>query len=237
MAGLARVLERQELRVEAGQLPHPRTLWVTGRLGLGRSGKVRGVSPSAGTRPDAAMLVDLDELHAAYRREPAGPRRVRDLGSPWHLPQGHVHRSPRPGHQRGDRAPPKSRGDNRAAVRRARHARAVRAGLPHRGLGLLRPRDRRPRRRRRRLHADAGAQPRDPHPPRQRRDRAHAEPQPARGRRLQVQPAERWAGGHGHHQAHRGRGQPDHGRPRRDRRRTHHPTRLRGCLRQGSSRT
>jgi phosphoglucomutase len=31
------------------------------------------VSPSAGTRPDAAQLVDLDELHAAYRRPPAGP--------------------------------------------------------------------------------------------------------------------------------------------------------------------
>jgi phosphoglucomutase len=31
------------------------------------------VSPSAGTRPDAAQLVDLDELHAAYRRDPAGP--------------------------------------------------------------------------------------------------------------------------------------------------------------------
>jgi phosphoglucomutase len=31
------------------------------------------VSPSAGTRPDAAQLVDLDELLAAYRRPPAGP--------------------------------------------------------------------------------------------------------------------------------------------------------------------
>jgi phosphoglucomutase len=31
------------------------------------------VSPSAGTRPDAAQLVDLDELLAAYRREPKGP--------------------------------------------------------------------------------------------------------------------------------------------------------------------
>src|SRR3954453_11105427 len=34
---------------------------------------VRGVSPSAGTRPDAAQLVDLEELRAAYRRPPAGP--------------------------------------------------------------------------------------------------------------------------------------------------------------------
>ena len=31
------------------------------------------MSPSAGTRPDAAQLVDLDELLAAYRRPPAGP--------------------------------------------------------------------------------------------------------------------------------------------------------------------
>ncbi|MDA0161178.1 hypothetical protein OM076_12945 [Solirubrobacter ginsenosidimutans] len=31
------------------------------------------MSPTAGTRPDAAMLVDLDELYAAYRREPLGP--------------------------------------------------------------------------------------------------------------------------------------------------------------------
>ncbi len=34
---------------------------------------VRGVSPSAGTRPDASLLVDLDELLAAYRRAPDGP--------------------------------------------------------------------------------------------------------------------------------------------------------------------
>jgi len=31
------------------------------------------VSPPAGTRPDTAQLVDLDELHAAYRRPSAGP--------------------------------------------------------------------------------------------------------------------------------------------------------------------
>jgi phosphoglucomutase len=31
------------------------------------------VSPSAGTRPDSAQLVDLDELYAAYRRPPQGP--------------------------------------------------------------------------------------------------------------------------------------------------------------------
>ena len=31
------------------------------------------MSPSAGTRPDAAQLVDLDELLAAYRRPPEGP--------------------------------------------------------------------------------------------------------------------------------------------------------------------
>ncbi len=31
------------------------------------------MSPSAGTRPDAAQLVDIDELLAAYRRPPAGP--------------------------------------------------------------------------------------------------------------------------------------------------------------------
>jgi phosphoglucomutase len=31
------------------------------------------VSPSAGTRPDASQLVDIDELLAAYRRPPTGP--------------------------------------------------------------------------------------------------------------------------------------------------------------------
>jgi phosphoglucomutase len=36
-------------------------------------GRFASVSPSAGTRPDAAMLVDLDELLSAYRREPQGP--------------------------------------------------------------------------------------------------------------------------------------------------------------------
>ena len=34
---------------------------------------VRRVSPSAGTRPDPSQLVDLEELHAAYRRRPSGP--------------------------------------------------------------------------------------------------------------------------------------------------------------------
>ena len=34
---------------------------------------VRRVSPSAGTRPDPSQLVDLEELHAAYRRKPSGP--------------------------------------------------------------------------------------------------------------------------------------------------------------------
>src|SRR5690349_16222982 len=34
---------------------------------------VRRVSPSAGTRPDASQLVDLDELNAAYYRQPSGP--------------------------------------------------------------------------------------------------------------------------------------------------------------------
>jgi phosphoglucomutase len=34
---------------------------------------VRPVSPSAGTRPAADQLVDLDELRAAYHRSPAGP--------------------------------------------------------------------------------------------------------------------------------------------------------------------
>ena len=31
------------------------------------------VSPHAGTRPDASMLVDLDELRAAYWRAPEAP--------------------------------------------------------------------------------------------------------------------------------------------------------------------
>ena len=31
------------------------------------------LSPHAGTRPDASMLVDVDELLSAYRRPPAGP--------------------------------------------------------------------------------------------------------------------------------------------------------------------
>ena len=202
MARLARVLKRQELRVEAGQLPHART----------RNGSqvsiVRRVSPSAGTRPDAAQLVDLDELLAAYRREPAGPGVVRDLRAPRHLTQGHVHRSPCPGHQRGDRAPPESRGDqpgrcsSRATRTRCPSPRSTprSAVFSAHGIDV-------------RVDADGGYTPTPAlshailtHPG-TRRDRADAVAQPARGRRLQVQPAERRAGRHRHHQAHRGRGQ------------------------------
>ena len=118
--------------------------------------KVRSVSPSAGTRPDAAMLVDLDELYAAYRREPQGPV---SFGTSAIAAVRSRARSPRPTCWPSARRSRdiEKRGDHRPAVRRARHARAVGAGLPHRDRGVRRPRHRGPRRRRRRLHADAGA--------------------------------------------------------------------------------
>ena len=155
------------------------------------------MSPSAGTRPDAAQLVDLDELRAAYRRPPAGPVSFGTSGHRGTSLKGTFTEAHVLAISEAIVPPPRSAGDRRAAVRRPRHARAVGARVPHGARGLQRPRARRTRRRRRRLHADARAQPRDPHPPRQRRDRAHAVAQPARGRRLQVQPAERRPGGHG----------------------------------------
>ena len=108
MARLARVLQGEELRVEAGELPHARTLCVAARRPssagarepLRRHPSRRGACSSTST-----------SCYAAYRREPPGPRLVRDLRPPRHIAQGHVHRSPRPRHQRGDRAPPKSGGD------------------------------------------------------------------------------------------------------------------------------
>ena len=199
----------------------PDTLCVAARLGQLRSGKVRDVSPSAGTRPDAAQLVDLDELLAAYRRPPAGPV---SFGTSGHrgtslkgtFTEAHVLAISEAivRHRRAQGI------DGPLFVARDTHALSEPAF--HTALEVFsRPWARGPRRRRRRLHADARALARDPHPqPRRRaagrRDRAHAVAQPARGRRLQVQPAERRAGGHVDHQGHRGRGQPpDRGRPHR----------------------
>ena len=157
------------------------------------------MSPSAGTRPDAGQLVDLDELLSAYHRPPEGPVAFGTSGHRGTSLKGTFNEahvlaiSEAICRYRGEQ------GIDGPLFVGARHARAVRARVPHRGRGARRARGRGARRRGARLHADAGAQPRDPHPqPRGRahggRHRAHALAQPARGRRLQVQPAERRAG-------------------------------------------
>ncbi len=114
-------------------------------------------------------------------------------------------------------------GVRRPAVRRTRHARAVRAGVGLRARGARRQRRDRPRRRPRRLHADARGVARDPaRQPGQdvqrpgRRHRGHAVAQPAARRRLQVQPAQRRPGGHRRHEVDRRHGERLHrGRPLR----------------------
>src|SRR5919202_1801169 len=42
-------------------------------VGQPKGGAMPAVSPHAGTRPDSSMLVDVDELLAAYRRAPEAP--------------------------------------------------------------------------------------------------------------------------------------------------------------------
>ena len=167
-------------------------------------------------RPTPDMLVDVSRLdRGVLRRAPGSVQPcpggvVRDLGSPRHLVHGDLHRVPHPRDQRGDRPVPDRAGDRRAAVPGARHARALRTGVPHRGRGARGPRRRGRGRLRGRLHADAGGLARDPDPQRarrrpRRRRRDHAVAQPARGRRVQVQPAPRRPGGHRRHAADPGR--------------------------------
>ena len=164
--------------------------------------------PRAGQPAQPSDLVDVASLVTAYytlrtrpgRTGPAGG--VRHLGPPRVQLRRRVQRGAHPGDHAGHLRVPGRAGLRRAAVRRPRHPRAVRAGLGTAlevlvandvdragGLG-------------RRLHPDAGGQPR--HPDRQprevdrprRRHRRHPLAQPAARRRLQVQPAERRAGRH-----------------------------------------
>ena len=175
------------------------------------------VDPRAGQLPEDRDLVDLDALLAAYHEHPpTGPSRSARPGT---AARRSTARSPR---RTWSRSAPRSAatgraGDERAALPRPRHARPVRARVPHDRRGARRARRRGRRRRRRRLHADAGDLARDPHPqprrePRQpagrRRDRRDALAQPAGRRRLQVQPAARRAGRHRRHRLDRARGQP-----------------------------
>ena len=98
----------------------------------------RGSARRAAAR--AGRPLDVDALLAAYYDASAAPAPVAfgTSGPPRHVAQGHVHRSPRPGHQRGDLPLPRRAGDRRAAVRRPRHARAVGARVPHDRRGARR---------------------------------------------------------------------------------------------------
>ena len=161
-------------------------------------------SPRAGQPADPATLVDVAALLAAYHDitpDPADPAQRVAFGTSGHrgsafkgaFNEAHILAISEAICRYRAR-----HGLRRAAVRRARHARAVRAGDPDRGRGPRRQRRRRPARRRRRLHPDAGPvarghrrQPgrRRGRPAARRRDRRDALAQPAGGRRLQVQPA------------------------------------------------
>ena len=148
MAGLARVLERQELRVEAGQLPHARTLWLRT---LGQEKWHRSPREPLRRHPSRRGACSSTSTSCTPRTaaNPQGPVVVRDLGPPRHLAQGHVHRSPRPGHQRGDRAPPKSargspgRCSSRATRTRCRSRRSTPRSSVFSAHGHRRPRRRR----------------------------------------------------------------------------------------------
>ena len=136
------------------------------------------MSPSAGTRPDASHA---RRPRRAARRVPPLTRRarlVRHLRAPRHVAQGHVHRGPRAGDQRGDRAATASAQGIDGPLFVARDTHALSEPAFHTALEVFCAHGRRrPRRRRRRLHADARALARDPHPqPRRlrRRHRAHA---------------------------------------------------------------
>ena len=146
-----------------------------GRAGSGvvtadcRCAKVRSVTVQAGSPPiprRSSMSTGSSPptTTGGPTRDPRPAGRVRDVGPP----RLGVHRSFNEAHilamteavcRYRARA-----GHRRAAVHRARHARAVGAGLPDRARGARRERGRRPRRRRRRVHADAGRVARDPRP-------------------------------------------------------------------------
>ena len=157
MARLARVLQRQELRVEAGELPHARTLSV-GTLGQVRSGIVRRREP---LRRNPSRRGAARRPRRTARRVPPPARRAPSRsGPPGTAARRSRARSPKPmswPSARRSAATAQRAGDRRAAVRGPRHARAVRARLPHGDRGVQRARARRARRRRRRLHADARA--------------------------------------------------------------------------------
>ena len=145
--------------------------------------------------------------------EPASGRRVRHVRAPRLVAVDHLQRRPHRRHLPGDRRVPHQGRHGRAAVRRRRHARALRARVADLRRGPGGERRRRAGRRGGRLHPHPGGVARDPRPqpqPRRRhrgRHRDHALPQPSAGRRLQVQPAERGARRHGRHEVDRGAGE------------------------------
>ena len=176
-----------------------------------RMSKPSEAMTTAGRRPDADMLVDVDRLVGAYYDEhpdpsdPAAGGVVRDLGSPWQLAR--AGRSPRITSSRSAR---RSRATGRPKGSTARcSSGATRTRCPSRRSG---PRSRCSSR----TGSTSPSTPTDGYTPTPaishailthnagaeregRRDRDHAVAQPARGRRLQVQPAARRAGRHGRH--------------------------------------
>ena len=115
----------------------------------------------AGTRATAADLVDVEKLLARLPRRPPGPvepasgRRVRHVRAPRLVAAHHLQRRPHRRHHAGDRRVPHQGGHGRAAVRRRRHARALRAGVADLRRGPGGERRRRARRRGGRLHPHA----------------------------------------------------------------------------------
>ena len=150
------------------------------------------IDQAAGRLADPADAHRRRRAHGRLPRRASGPGRaraarlLRHVGAPRHLDRRHVQRGPRARDRRGDRALPRRAGHRRAAVPRARHARAVGAGradvvevLAAHGVDVR-------RRRRRRLHADARDLARDPDP--QPRAAATAAPTASSSRRRTTRP-------------------------------------------------
>ncbi len=164
------------------------------------------LSPLAGKPAPKEILVDVARARARLRRARARPRRsgaargLRHQRSPRLVARGRVHARAHPRDHAGDLRLPERAGDDRPALRRQGHARAVGPGADAGARSARRQRRGNHLPAGRRLHADAGHLPRDPRAqPRPRgahrgRHRGHAVAQSAGGRRLQVQPAARRTG-------------------------------------------
>ena len=197
------------------------------------------------SRPRRHRTPRVDLLHRrarCRRRRSAGG--LRNLGSPRIEPHRVVQRAHIAATTQAICEYRSGAVDRRSAVPRARHPRALGAGMGDGTRGARSERRHRARRRRRPVHPDAGHLPCHPAPQRRPHDRCragrwnrrHAVAQPSEGRRLQVQPAPRRTGRHRRHRLDRDPRQrtPRSREPRRPprvacpgaRRRHHRPLRL-----------